>query len=174
MNKEHFWNRIKIGLNDQCWEWQKAKSRFGYGWLTWNGVCTGAHRIAWVLTNGEIPEGMCVLHKCDNPPCCNPNHLFLGTRADNCADMRKKGRDKYVGKPGEANSQAKLSKEDVIRIRMIYKRGVITQRMIAAEYGITRESVKDILQGKNWRHIPGWKRTKKLGHPTREEVGLRL
>lgn len=88
-----------IALTDQgCWQWTKNKDRLGYGRLKISlGTrllfkTSSAHRFAWELIVGEIPEGMCVLHKCDNRACCNPDHLFLGTQQDNMQDMHKKGR----------------------------------------------------------------------------------
>ena len=79
---------------DDCIEWQGSRDRQGYGKAWKNGANARAHRVAWEEANGPIPEGMCVLHHCDNPPCINPDHLFLGTRGDNARDMVKKGRHK--------------------------------------------------------------------------------
>ena len=75
-----------------CLEWTGYTRAFGYGQLMVDGKCVGTHRVAWTLANGPIPDGICVLHRCDNPPCCEPAHLFLGTAADNTADMIAKGR----------------------------------------------------------------------------------
>jgi hypothetical protein len=75
-----------------CMEWLGTRAFYGYGKTMFRGKTTTAHRKVWTLTYGEIPEGMCVLHKCDNPPCCNPDHLFLGTHADNARDREAKGR----------------------------------------------------------------------------------
>lgn len=92
---EKFWNRVKKADGDQCWEWPRKKSmHIGmYGTVGREGARLLAHRAAWELTNGPIPPGMFVCHRCDNPPCVRPDHLFLGTNADNIEDMRKKGRD---------------------------------------------------------------------------------
>lgn len=83
-----FWRKVKRGPPDECWPWTGRRGGRGYGRV---GSC-GAHRLAWELTNGAIPAGLWVLHRCDNPPCVNPSHLWLGTHADNMADMRAKGR----------------------------------------------------------------------------------
>jgi len=79
-------------LADECWEWRGGRHTFGHGSKRIKGVMHYTHRLAWAWVNGPIPEGMCVLHHCDNPPCVNPNHLFLGTKADNNHDKMAKGR----------------------------------------------------------------------------------
>lgn len=100
---EEFWGHVQRGGADECWLWLAGRTTAGYGHLTW-GVNKNkrrdgdkkrryAHRISWTLTRGKIPIGICVLHKCDNPPCVNPSHLFLGTYADNARDKCAKGRD---------------------------------------------------------------------------------
>lgn len=85
-----FWGKVKKGKT--CWEWSGAKIPKGYGQLGFLGKHTYAHRVSWELCFGKIPQGLCVLHKCDNPPCVNPKHLFLGTIADNNRDMFRKNR----------------------------------------------------------------------------------
>jgi hypothetical protein len=102
--EERFWAKVERRGIDECWPW-KATRRNGYGRLSAarSGGLQGAHRIAWSLANGEIPAGLKILHHCDNPPCCNPQHLFLGTQADNVHDMFRKGRGRIpVRWPAEA------------------------------------------------------------------------
>lgn len=89
---ERFWAKVDRRGPDDCWEWTAGCNRKGYGKFSLDGATRQSHRISWELANGQIPEGLCVLHRCDNPPCCNPAHLFLGTHADNHADRSLKGR----------------------------------------------------------------------------------
>lgn len=89
-----FWNRVKG--TGHCWLWTGCRNDDGYGVVRFNGGMCKAHVVAWFLTNGLIPDGLDVLHECDNPPCVNPDHLFLGTNADNCRDRQAKGRTKNL------------------------------------------------------------------------------
>ena len=95
-----FWSWVDKGDEDDCWEWKGGKTE-GYGQLNYHGVQSRAHRIAWELKNGEIPDGMYICHSCDNPSCCNPNHLFMGTAKDNTDDCISKDRHRAVDSWGE-------------------------------------------------------------------------
>lgn len=103
---KRFWSRVAVGEADECWEWRVAKNSDKYGNFWIHDRSWRAHRVAWILTYGPIPNGLLVCHKCDNPGCCNPYHLFLGTSKDNQIDSARKGRQ-----------AAKLTEEDVLKIR---------------------------------------------------------
>lgn len=92
MEPSRFWSKACVLDESECWEWQGSRNWQGYGWAQPSGKNRGAHRVAWLLTHGSIPDGLWVLHHCDNPPCVNPSHLFLGTATDNERDKVRKGR----------------------------------------------------------------------------------
>lgn len=101
---DRFWEKVR--KTDGCWEWLAYTCKFGYGRIGGvRGQVLDAHRVSWELHNGPIPEGICVLHHCDNPPCTNPDHLFLGTLSDNLADMYAKGRQGPRGLSGPKNGR---------------------------------------------------------------------
>lgn len=136
-----------------CWEYTGNRNANGYGRITFRGHVTLAHRVAWILMNGEIPEGLGVLHKCDNPPCCNPFHLFLGTEADNVHDMDQKGR-RVVGVPhGSSSPNAKLTETQVLEIRRLRSEEHLTLSEIGKRFGIGFSHVSTIVRRKAWRHI---------------------
>lgn len=87
-----FWRSVAVGEPYSCWEWQCARQLNGYGHLSFHGETTSAHRVAYELAHGPIPDGLIICHRCDNPPCCNPAHLFIGTHKDNTQDAVTKGR----------------------------------------------------------------------------------
>lgn len=152
---ERFWRKVDKRGPDECWEWTAGRTSYGYGQI-WSGGQRRkkllAHRVAWELANGPIPQGeeyhgVCVLHRYDNPGCCNPAHLFLGTHADNMRDMIEKERQAY----GEANGRAKLTKLQVREVPHLAALGY-SQRRIAHILGIKHAAVSHIMTGKTWRH----------------------
>jgi hypothetical protein len=113
-----------------------------------------AHRVCWELTNGAIPAGLVVCHRCDNPPCVNPAHLFLGTLSDNTQDSLAKGRWNYSpNRWGETSPTAKLSEEQVEEIRRRYKPGVVAQWELGREYGVNQTTISKIVRGTRWKHL---------------------
>src|SRR4051812_4793380 len=132
---ERFWRAVDRSGN-ACWEWTKAlHNPQRYGKIDVDGKWRYAHRVSWQLTHGKIPDGLWVLHRCDNPPCVNPSHLFLGTPRDNTRDCMAKGRKSV--RRGVAASSAKLTDADVAEIRKALARHE-TQVSIAMRYGITQ------------------------------------
>jgi len=128
-----------------CWLWLGAVTPRGYGvFAETHSRSVRAHRYAWELRNGPIPEAKIVCHKCDNPPCVNPRHLFVGTHADNSDDKMRKGR--YV--PPRAN--VKLTDAQVVEIRTLLHAGQLSQYKIALQFDISRSAINDIKHGYSW------------------------
>lgn len=136
----------KIELSGDCWNWTASCHRFGHGVFKF-GKEQYAHRASWVLFNGPIPDDLCVLHKCDNPKCVNPKHLFLGTRAENNADRDSKGRQNCVR--GEKNPWAKLTRDQAMIVRGLRIMGK-PRRWVAEQFGISVSGVKAISTGRTW------------------------
>ena len=150
--EERFWAKVDVRGADDCWEWTACKSN-GYGRIGRGGKggkMEQAHRVSWEFHNGEIPDGLQVLHTCDNPPCCNPGHLFLGTPAVNAADRDTKGRQADFR--GEGNSSARLTEAQVVEIRRRHNAGE-TQAALGIEYGVANQHVSGIVNGKKWAHV---------------------
>lgn len=141
---------------ERCWEVLPATARGGYARLEVAGRSQYAHRLSWELFQGPVPDGLCVLHRCDNPPCVNPAHLFLGTIVDNNRDRTEKGRTSRHGAPrGEANPRARLTEAAVLAIRAEY-RSFDRQRSIRAlgrRYGVSSATVREVVKGVRWRHV---------------------
>lgn len=134
------------GGENSCWNWLGSLTETGYGRFDRS---ERAHRISYELFIGEIPQGLHVCHSCDNRKCVNPKHLFLGTRAENMADMVRKGRQLK----GESRPDHKLTEEQVKLIRSKYRKGSITHQSLADEFGVARTTITIILNGTNWKHI---------------------
>lgn len=134
-----------------CWVWQKYRNRRGYGCMTMRASLSFlAHRVSYTLFRDAVPSGMMVCHHCDNPPCCNPSHLFVGTRQDNMDDMKRKGRSPA----GTASPNSKLTDADVMEIRRRYEAGERTED-IATRFNIKARNVSWVATGKAWSHLPG-------------------
>jgi hypothetical protein len=144
-----FWAKVKVGDPDECWEWQAGRNSKGYGQFTWNGKLTQAHRVAFFLSGAYLPEGMQVLHACDNRRCCNPKHLFAGTPKDNTDDRTAKGRSAV----GERVGGSKLKENEIVAIRNAYKTGVSCKHL-ASQFGISQRHAHYIVSGKTWKHLP--------------------
>ena len=142
-----FWSRVERRDLFGCWLWTAVKDGNGYGEISVGGKMLRTHRVAYELAVGPIPKGLCVLHTCDNPPCVNPAHLWLGTKGDNTRDCIAKGRG--ARSKGEAHGLAKLKSKDIPKIRNDDR----ALRTIAADYGVGRNTICDIKRRKRWIHI---------------------
>jgi hypothetical protein len=162
--EERLWGKVLKAGPEECWEWQGARGTNGHGrtmhYRDGQRIWTAAHRLAWELTFGMIPEGTFVCHKCDNPPCCNPDHLFLGSAADNTWDMVTKGR----------HGSVRLTPEQVAEIRSRYTRNYAPMlsrsglpngggrmrsntRELAAEFGVHESYLKSLIRGEYRREV---------------------
>jgi hypothetical protein len=153
--KEEKLERLKMNYEshvirkDGCWSWSGVVDKNGYGQIPCGyHKNTKAHRASWLFNNGEIISGMLVCHKCDNPPCTNPEHLFLGTHKDNNLDSIKKNRAVV----GSRQPKAKLTEEDVKKIRELLKNGVKGRR-IAKDFGVAPSQICNINKGISWKHV---------------------
>ncbi len=168
---EWFWQRVQI--TDHCWLWTGAHITSGYGHFEVNGHHYLAHRTAWELAHGPIPAGLIVCHRCDNPTCVRPDHLFIGTQSDNIHDMITKGRAGSTQHPerlahgkdhwtnqhpekvrrGEGSNMAKLRERDVIAIRRLYREAGMRQVDLGQKFGISQAVISSIVLRKTWRHV---------------------
>lgn len=144
---ERFWPRVD--RSGDCWPWTGPCNLTGHGRTHIGKKHHAAHRLAWELTHGPIPAGLVVRHTCDNPPCCNPAHLLLGTVKDNSRDMSERGRSVR----GERNHRTKLTAEQVQAIRARYATGEVSYGRLAREYGLSKAGVYNIVQRQVWAHV---------------------
>jgi predicted XRE-type DNA-binding protein len=144
-----FWRQVDFGGPNGCWVWRGKTHQQGYGrfllgkkyWLT--------HRLAWFLDAHVLPDDRDVCHKCDNPPCVNPDHMFLGSHRDNMMDASRKGRMAR----GERAHLAKLTSVQVLEIRRLYDSGNFTQVQLAQKFGVDKSGISRIVTRKKWSHI---------------------
>lgn len=178
-DQKNFWSKVEIKRPKDCWPWIAAVTHDGYGRYTMRRQHNMAHRVAFRMKIGEIPKGLCVCHHCDNPGCCNPSHLWLGTNWDNSLDSLMKGRlargkrnGAYThpekirrGKAhpfkinpmlhafGESVNTAKLTASHVIAIRRFYATGKHTMQSLAMRFKISKANIDFIVKGKTWKHL---------------------
>lgn len=144
-----FWSKVSKGAPDECWLWTGASNPRGYGSCWHNKQVMSAHRVAYILNVGEIPHRQFVCHKCDNPRCVNPSHLFLGTHKDNMTDMVRKRRHQH----GERHQKTNLTENQVLAIRSRYTGAVGERSRLAKEFGVSYSSITKIVKREVWTHI---------------------
>ena len=144
-----FLSRVNISISTGCWEWVAGKCKKGYGTFWANGRTNKAHRFSYTIFNKEIPKGLFVLHKCDNPSCVNPEHLFTGTNQDNMDDMVRKGRSYR----GSKRSSTRLTEDNVKVIRDMIRTTSKTCREIGLIFGVSKSVIKNISSRQTWRHV---------------------
>lgn len=154
---EQFWS--KVDRTGPCWLWNAHKDGRGYGSFAVQGITYKAHRVAWTIVNGPIPEGMILCHDCpggDNPACVNPAHIFLGDARANAQDAMKKGRTRLPSadqkRKGETHPVSKLTNQDVIEIRRLYAEGN-RQDAIASKFSVRKGTIHAIIYGITWKHL---------------------
>lgn len=178
---KRYWSKVQIS-NDSCWVWNGTRLSFGHGHFWFRGKLILTHRLSWLIHRGPIPDGLCICHKCDNPPCVNPDHLFIGTKGDNTRDMEMKGRSNHPSgdangartKPetrargenngsvihpesrprGIENTSTKLTEEMVIEIRALYSSGFTNKCALGRRFGVTEANIRSIVTRVTWRHVP--------------------
>ena len=151
-DEARFWSKVATGKrNNSCWDWDGAHFSSGYPGFWLDNTQKRAHRVMWTFVNGDIPNGICVLHKCDNRGCVNPSHLFLGTHSDNMKDMVSKKRKRGGPRRGEKHHGAKLTNAQVLEIRSRLKRsewGIISS--LAKEFDVAHTTISKIKRNKTW------------------------
>lgn len=151
------WGKVKKASDAECWEWTGARTRAGYGTISYQNRPQYAHRLVYELTHGTIPDGMLICHTCDNPICVNPAHLWVGTKGDNNRDMIAKGRNWLQQSPqrqarGEQQGSAKLTEAKVREIRRLHSLGH-SSKALAVQFGISQSTAHTIISRKGWKHV---------------------
>lgn len=142
-----FWDAVN--KSNGCWEWTKARKQSGYGQFVNSRTSVSAHRYSYILAFGDIPDGLSVLHRCDNPPCVRPDHLFLGNARDNSRDMVSKGRHRNGNLHGNGHPNSKLNNIVVRLIRL----DTLPYAALAKKWGVSKGHIARIKARQSWRHI---------------------
>lgn len=151
---QRFWSKVDKRGPYECWPWIAGLAGRGYGAFRVGAHKVQAHRYAWQLINGKtIPKELKACHHCDNPPCCNPSHIFIGTDKDNTQDSIRKGRF-HISK-GEEHGMSKLTDDKVIQIRRRYQTENKTYSDLSKDYGVSATMIGDIVSGHCWKHLTG-------------------
>jgi hypothetical protein len=145
---ENFWSQVDKNGPNGCWLWTGQVNEDGYGRVKWKCKSVAVHRLACELSGKPIPENLRGLHHCDNPPCCNPDHIYPGTQFDNMRDRKVRGRD--YDKHGEGNPNAKLNYQKAQHIRELYASGLHTHLSLSKEFSVSANTINSVLTGKTW------------------------
>ena len=145
------WKYINKGREDSCWECNHCPDKDGYGRMCIDYKTIKCHRLVYELTFGPIPDGLFVLHKCNNPKCCNPNHLYIGTAKENNNQCLGEGR--FISSLGERNGQSKLTAQNIIDIKKLYSSGEYYQKDLGKIFGVKISQISRIINKKRWKHI---------------------
>ncbi len=148
--EQRFWDKVDIQGVEDCWVWT-AGTRNGYGQIGVLGKIPYAHRVGWELVYGPIPNGFCVLHSCDNPPCCNPEHWFLGTHQDNMNDKELKNRHNRPRRKPPLPRKTQLTLQQVNQIRFLYRTQCILQRDLSRVFDVNISQISRIVNWKVWK-----------------------
>lgn len=139
-----FWNKVAITSKEECWLWLGCKNKRGYGSVRINYLMLRANRVSYFIANGPFLDSLLICHRCDNPQCVNPNHLFSGTHTQNVRDMIEKGRDEY---------QSGLNPDKIRSIRALYSSGTRTMQSICDQFGIAMGTCSFIINRKTWKDV---------------------
>ena len=151
--EERFWAKVDKDGPNRCWDWTACTSSSGYGQIKVDGKMKLAHRVSYELHNGPIPEGLCVLHKCDRPRCVNPDCLFLGTHSENMIDMKEKGRGWKAKGSAQGNSKLNESQVSLIKNFLARDLGFGSCAFLGRWFEVNRETISEIKHGRCWSHI---------------------
>ncbi len=150
---ERFWEKVAIDKPDECWEWTAGKDIAGYGTFSINGKNQHASRAAWILIYGPIPNGLGILHSCNNPSCVNPSHLRPGTDQDNVDDCIRAGRNSPPPTIyGEKNNRAKLTDDQVRQVRILFAQGNDTRKQLAKQFNVSVSNIENIVAYRTRTH----------------------
>lgn len=163
--KQRLLSRVQFEPNSGCWLWEGGTVFYGYGVTGYDGKSKRVHRLSWEIFRGPIPEGMVICHRCDTPPCANPDHLFLGTRSDNNYDCVRKGRAN--NRTGEQKPNAVLSNESVRAIWL----SPLSNAAIAEQLGVNPRAVSNVRTGMLWRSVTATLPPQPTRKRTRRDLG---